>query len=76
MSYQVSPQDGTFSELTQPEAELLYSGMEALHNGERTEHVLEVFDSWCRATGAPDTLLVLSTVFPIKALLSLVRHYR
>ncbi len=76
MSYQVSTEDGTFCELTQPEAELLYSDMEDLHKGERTEHVLEVFEPWCRATGAPDSLLVLSTVFPIKVLLSLVRHYR
>jgi len=76
MSYQVSTEDGTFDDLTKTEADLLYSGMEALHKGEWTEPTLSVFDSWCKATGAPDTLLVLSTVFPIKVLLSLVRHYR
>ena len=76
MSYQVSTEDGTFNELTKPEADLLHSGLESLQKGEYTEHLLSVFYSWCRATGAPDSILVLSTVFPVKALLSLVRYYR
>lgn len=75
MSYKVSA-ESTFDDITKEEAELLYSDIEALHKGSQSEHLDSVFESWCQCTEAPPSLLVLSTVFTIKALLSLVRHYR
>ena len=76
MSYQVSPQ-GTYDSLTHDTAELLFADMEALQaTGDRSEHLLETFEAWCRETGYEDSALILATVFTTKVLLSLARYYR
>jgi hypothetical protein len=75
MSYQVS-EEGTFNDLTKPEADALYSGVEALMKGERQDHLYSVFESWCKATGLSNTAINLAMTFPLNALLSLVRYYR
>ncbi len=75
MSYKVSS-EATYDDLTYEEADLLYCDMEALQQGKRTEHLLTTFEAWCREAGYEDSVLILSTIFSLKVMLSLVRYYR
>ncbi len=76
----VDPKTMLFTELDETEATELLEGCEALVlTGDLPQACRETyFEPWCKQCGFEDrqSLMVLSTVFPARALLSLVRFLR
>ncbi len=77
MSYRVDPQTLLFDDLDPNEAKILYRDMEDIVLRGSHHYGAEAFQSWLKAAGYDNrqALLVLSTAYPQRALLSLLKYH-